>query len=172
MPQPSSQLQDVQAALPAEVPGTSSLSRPVPTISIKISGSVAIAPSYTRRGDQRTVYPRQLTVDGRLHMPFTRAMDVPRDQRPIQELDWVRTVLEASGFAVEALTRMQPDSPDCVATLDGERVGIEVTELVSGEARKRTGNWSLFRWDQPSFLTRVQEIIDTKAAKPFQGGPY
>jgi hypothetical protein len=57
---------------------------------------------------------------------------------------------------------------------DDGRAGIEVTELVSGEARKRTraGNWSLFRWDQPSFLTRLQEIIDTKAAKPFRGGPY
>jgi hypothetical protein len=72
------------------------------------------------------------------------------------------------------LTQLQPDVPDCAATVDGIRAGIEVTELVSGEARKRTpaGNSSHFLWGQPSFLVRVQEIIDRKTAKPFEGGTY
>jgi hypothetical protein len=94
-------------------------------------------------------------------------------KRPCQELDWARTALEAAGFAVEALT-LGADPPDCTAMLDGGRTGIEVTELVSAQARKRmrAGNLSLFRWDEPSFLARVQEIIDIKAAKPFRDGPY
>jgi hypothetical protein len=100
-------------------------------------------------------------------------MDIPRDQRPFRELDWARTSLTAAGFAFDEMT-LGLDPPDCIAMLDGGRAGIEVTELVSGEARKRTqaGNWSLFLWDQPSFLARLQEIIDGKAAKPFKGGPY
>jgi hypothetical protein len=100
-------------------------------------------------------------------------MDTPRDQRPFQELDWARTSLTAAGFAFDGLT-LGPDPPDCIAMLDGGRAGIEVTELVSAGARKRTraGNWSLFLWGQSSFLTRLQKIIDGKAAKPFKGGPY
>jgi hypothetical protein len=39
--------------------------------------------------------------------------------------------------------------------------------------RDRPGTlWSYFEWGRPTFLTHVQKIIDTKAAKPFKGGPY
>jgi hypothetical protein len=108
-------------------------------------------------------------------MLFTRAMVIrPRDIfKPIAELDRALTALEAANFAVEGL-REGPDPPDCQAILDGARAGIEVTELIDATARKRTraGNFSYVEWDQPSFLARIQQIVDTKAAKPFQGGPY
>jgi hypothetical protein len=100
-------------------------------------------------------------------------MAIPRDQRPFQELDWASTALKKAGFAFDSLTQ-SPDPPDCVAMFDSGRAGIEVTELVDAEARKRTEakNYTYREWDQPSFLSRIQEIIDGKAAKPFQGGPY
>jgi hypothetical protein len=100
-------------------------------------------------------------------------MALSRDQRPFQELDWAGTALKEAGFAFDSLAQ-GADPPDCVAMFDGERAGIEVTELVDAGARKRTeaGNSTYRDWDQPSFLGRIQEIIDGKAAKPFQGGPY
>jgi len=100
-------------------------------------------------------------------------MAIPRDQKPFAELDWASTALKAAGFTFDSLIQ-GPDPPDCMAMFDSGRAGIEVTELVDSEARKRTeaGNSTYREWDQPSFLSRVQEIIDGKAAKPFQGGPY
>jgi hypothetical protein len=100
-------------------------------------------------------------------------MAIPRDQRPFQELDWASTALKKAGFAFDSLTQ-GPNPPDCVAMFDSGRAGVEVTELVDAEARKRTEakNYTYREWDQPSFLSRIQEIIDGKAAKPFQGGPY
>jgi hypothetical protein len=97
----------------------------------------------------------------------------PRDFKPLKELDWARTTLTAARFAFDGLA-VGADPPDCVAVPEGARAGIEVTELVDAEARKRTraGNWSLSLWGRGPFLTRIQEIIDAKAAKPFQGGPY
>jgi hypothetical protein len=100
-------------------------------------------------------------------------MAIARDQRSFQKLDWASTALKEAGFAFDGLT-LGPDPPDCVAMFESGRAGIEVTELVDAEARKRTEakNYTYREWDQPSFLSRIQENIDGKAAKPFQGGPY
>lgn len=100
-------------------------------------------------------------------------MEVPRDQRPFQEIDWARTTLKSARFVIADLTR-GPDPPDCVGMLDGALTGIEVTRLVDSEALKRTraGNPTRYLWDELSLCTALQERIDDKEAKAFKGGPY
>jgi hypothetical protein len=114
-------------------------------------------------------------------MLFTRGMAIrPRDRiKPLEELDRARTALKEAGFAFDSLT-LGPDPPDCVAMLDGGRTGIEVTRLADQEALNETAKLKrakvrhsfYFSWDKPSFLARVQKLIDDKAVKPFRGGPY
>jgi hypothetical protein len=70
------------------------------------------------------------------------------------------------------------DPPDCEAlTLRGERLAIEVTELVSGEAIKtakagRGLDWA--PWSPAVFLEALDERLRKKAEKfaILQGGPY
>lgn len=70
------------------------------------------------------------------------------------------------------------DPPDLEAvTQHGQRVAIEVTELVDGGAIKaykagRVYDWA--KWDRAKFLRELQRLVDAKASRQDKllGGPY
>jgi hypothetical protein len=97
--------------------------------------------------------------------------------RPTMELGVVETLLGAAGFDVDELMARADDPPDCEALVNGERCGIEATELVHQKALKRSvsGEQELhFIWDKRSLCTELQARIDRKdrGAANAKGGPY
>jgi hypothetical protein len=61
---------------------------------------------------------------------------------------------------VEQLAARKDDPPDCEALVDGQRCGIEVTELVHERALRlsaKGGNERHFAWDRDDF---AQELAD------------
>ncbi|MBN3560836.1 hypothetical protein [Aliamphritea spongicola] len=69
------------------------------------------------------------------------------------------------------------DPPDCEAVVSGQRVAIEITELVSGDAIRAykaglTYKWA--RWSKTSFQAAVSELIARKNSRfpALQGAPY
>ena len=69
----------------------------------------------------------------------------------------------------------KPDPPDCIGTTaSGERVAIEVTELVDQRTVElnQAGNRVLKEWSPHELRTKLQEIITAKDSKRFHGGPY
>ena len=70
------------------------------------------------------------------------------------------------------------DPPDCEAeTVNGERIAIEVTELVDGEAIKAFKNGSIYDWavwTQESFIEGLERAIESKDSRftKLKGTPY
>jgi hypothetical protein len=57
------------------------------------------------------------------------------DDRPVQERNIARTMLEHAGFEISAFASRDDDPPDCEGVLDGKRSAIEVTRLNHEKAR-------------------------------------
>jgi predicted nucleotidyltransferase len=99
--------------------------------------------------------------------------------KPVAERGAAATILKGAGFAVERLVSCSDANlpPDCTATVDGVRTGIEVTELVHQRTLARSIKSSKtmwFLWDQRAFIQEVQAIIAIKdgGAPRWQHGPY
>ena len=97
--------------------------------------------------------------------------------KPLMEWGAVREILITAGLKIEGdVTNRTDDPPDCEAVIDGERCGIEATELVHQKAleqTKRTGQELHFAWDKESFCRELQARITRKdSADKVKGGPY
>jgi hypothetical protein len=93
-----------------------------------------------------------------------------------RERDAVQTVLSGAGLEVHDIRSLKNDPPDCEATVNGLRCGIEVTELVQEKLLTqsintvRVSNSGLkpekpaahFIWGRKDFLKAVQDIINRK----------
>jgi hypothetical protein len=107
--------------------------------------------------------------------------------KQVAEHGAAQEILMAAGIAVEGLVSRDQgqDPPDCEAIIDGQRVGIEVTELVHQRTMKRSMKAQKereqgqepkkveqhFVWDRAKLLHDLQERIDDKdRAEP--KGPY
>ena len=69
----------------------------------------------------------------------------------------------------------RPDPPDCVCeNAVGERVAIEVSEVVCERAAKLTaqGHAVYRRWNDGELATHIAQLLFAKDAKTFNGGPY
>ena len=72
------------------------------------------------------------------------------------------------------------DPPDCEATVQGLRYGIEITELVDGHIRAvarhaRETNQAApapEAWPEDKFRAKVQARLNDKGAAVVKGGPY
>jgi hypothetical protein len=97
--------------------------------------------------------------------------------KPQMEVGVVETLLEEAELDFFDLIARADDPPDCEAIVNGERCGIEATELVHQKALKRSiaGDQELhFVWDKQSLCKELQARIvrkDRGAAKA-KGGPY
>jgi hypothetical protein len=108
--------------------------------------------------------------------------------KPVQELDCARTVLEAARVKIAQLrSREEKDQPpDCEAFLDDQWSGIEVTELVDQPileqnliraGRERAAGRVLLsgvdrEWGRDDLLEAIQSRIARKDAAKVKGGPY
>ena len=100
--------------------------------------------------------------------------------RPIKECGIVCDLLEAienqSGpQEIRKVRPNKPDPPDCIGiTAIGERVAIEVTELVDQETVElnKLGKHVFKQWLPDELTTKLQEKITAKDSKEFHGGPY
>jgi hypothetical protein len=96
--------------------------------------------------------------------------------KPLMELGAVRDILVAAGCKVEELTSRTDDPPDCEALIDGQRCGIEATELVHEKALAltlRTKQELLYVWDKDSLRQELQaRIIRKDRPDKVKGGPY
>jgi hypothetical protein len=93
------------------------------------------------------------------------------------ELEVARTALEEADIPVTELRKQPVDcAPDCLALLDQEPIGIEVTELVSQdviERYKRDGTVLWRAWSKDTFLRKLKAIIARKdQPNDIEGGPY
>lgn len=109
--------------------------------------------------------------------------DYPPD-RDIAEVGAVESLAESlASDGAEFFTDLQGrgrgnDPPDCEALNSaGERIAIEVTELVSAEAIRATKSSNVVcwrEWDEPALLSRLRDALNAKDGKypKLKGGPY
>src|SRR5712671_1036974 len=114
--------------------------------------------------------------------------------KPTAEWGAANEILTNAKIAFEGLVsvpeRRQP--PDCEALVDGQLVGVEVTELVHQRAMERSLKAQkqqkqqkqekqgqelekpefYFVWDRAELLRALQALIDRKDGAEPQGGPY
>jgi hypothetical protein len=87
-------------------------------------------------------------------------------------------VLRTAGHSVEQLAAREKDPPDCEALVDGQRCGIEVTELVHQTALELSEqggkeNECHFVWERDDFEQELRKRIDRKDQPGgVKGGPY
>ena len=106
--------------------------------------------------------------------------------KQLKEQDIVQTLLRSMKSKSEGkyFGPVRPpssgDPPDCVVSdRDGNPVGVEVTEFVSGEAierNRREGlegiNRIIRNWEPAEVIEEIDRIIQKKDGKTFKGGPY
>ena len=108
--------------------------------------------------------------------------------KPIGEHGQASEILKAAGLKVEGLVSRPEgqDPPDCEGLLDGQRSGVEVTELVHRPTLERSLKAikereagrepkkpeAYFVWDRDALLSALQDLIDRKDAGKPKGGPY
>lgn len=109
-------------------------------------------------------------------------------EKRIGERGAAEAILTAAGIEFEGLISRDQgqDPPDCEARIDGQRVGIEVTELVhertlarSMKAIKQRGQGkepdkpeAYVVWNRDMLLSALQERIKDKDEAEQKGGPY
>jgi hypothetical protein len=109
--------------------------------------------------------------------------------KPVGERGAARQILEQAGVNVEGLVSRTPgqDPPDCEATVGGQLVGIELTELVHRETLERSLKAikerkagkepdcpeAYFAWERDDLISALQALIHAKDnAEKLKGGPY
>jgi len=95
--------------------------------------------------------------------------------KPVMECGAAKDVLTAAGLNIEGITsRGKDDPPDCEALVDGERSGIEVTELVHRKALELSirGDEKFFAWEKLDLCDALQALIARKDRADVKGGPY
>ncbi|EEW26845.1 hypothetical protein [Rhodobacter ferrooxidans] len=104
-----------------------------------------------------------------------------RDLELSVALEWARSAAAVFGLDVTEIRSNPADPPDCVASVNGRQVGIELTELVDGEllaelkfrseqdGRRITSHHSTVfmraQWDEMRFRAYIDRLLDKKAAK-------
>ena len=101
--------------------------------------------------------------------------------RPAKERVVARQILLNAKFEVDEFGSRQDDPPDCEGLLDGQWSAVEVTQLMHEKARAQSMKAikqqpeqpeRYYFWDRDDLLRAIQELIEVKDAKRYQGGPY
>jgi hypothetical protein len=108
--------------------------------------------------------------------------------KPVGEHGAAHEILTGAGIPFEGLVSRDQgqDPPDCEAKIDGQRVGIEITELVHQRTMERSLRAQrerargqepekeevYFVWDRAKLLQHLQDRIDAKDRAEPKGGPY
>jgi hypothetical protein len=101
--------------------------------------------------------------------------------KPVKELVVARQILLDAKFEVTKFGSRRDDPPDCEGLLDGQWSAVELTQLMHEKARAQSmkaikqqpeqPEW-YYLWDRDDVLRAIQELIEVKDAKRYQGGPY
>ncbi len=89
--------------------------------------------------------------------------------------EFVETLNAEAGLGLSNLQLQRPDPPDLVCTdAAGHRVAIEIAEVVSEEAVRRTAaGEQVFRvWQPGDLVSSVSALLQRKDEKTFHGGPF
>lgn len=92
--------------------------------------------------------------------------------------EWLRSMASRGEAEYSAPIPFSNDPPDCIARdRQGGEVAVEVTEFVSREAietnlRRRWEDRVYRDWRPNQVITEINRIIQEKAGKTFNGGPY
>ncbi len=88
--------------------------------------------------------------------------------------EWIRSALSVTGRRFGPVQHNPRDPPDCWITVDGERWGVELVELVETQHKKRAKkgespfSGDLFldaQWDFDRFENRIRTIVQEKDQK-------
>jgi hypothetical protein len=85
------------------------------------------------------------------------------------------TSLATHGRQLNDPSPYHPDPPDCICSdARGNRVALELVELVSEEAVRRNAKGEeVYRWWEPSEIrAAIGDLLSRKDVKSFNGGPY
>jgi len=114
--------------------------------------------------------------------PYAPFWEFP--DKSTKEYGIVKDFIDAlSGIGVlpyRQIVAQKPDPPDFKATdHSGRAIGVELTELVSEEAirenikvKGKQEHYVYKDWTPADFICAVQERLDNKAHKQYNGGPY
>ena len=92
-----------------------------------------------------------------------------------KELGVVEKLLEALDVGWHSPQVQVPDPPDCVClNAAGERIGVEVAEVVCPEAAARTarGEGVVRLWAPGEVTEHVRTLLSKKDTRNYVGGPY
>jgi hypothetical protein len=99
----------------------------------------------------------------------------------VKERVVARQILLDAKFEVTKFGSRRDDPPDCEGLLDGQGSAVELTQLMHEKARAQSmkaikqqpeqPEW-YYLWDRDDVLRAIQELIEVKDAKRYQGGPY
>jgi hypothetical protein len=109
----------------------------------------------------------------RKYSSFFECLDKQMKERNI--VDYLLYSMQLDGLGEFSNPRPAPNPPDCVVSdVNGNEVGVEVTEFVSEKAiRRNQKGQNVYRnWQPAEVLAEVNALVAEKDAKPFQGGPY
>lgn len=104
------------------------------------------------------------------------------DEKRLREVSVLMDLIKSAEIARIDLDLLRPqinpdDPPDCIAhTSSGERVGIEVTELVNWQhITWKEEQWEDGRvkvWSSEEFNNFLHRLLTSKDGKTYKGGPY
>jgi hypothetical protein len=97
--------------------------------------------------------------------------------KPVMELGAAKEIFAQAGFSFKGLRARNPgdDPPDCEGYLEGQRCGVEVSELVHEPTLRATikGKPQYFLWERNDLVEKIQERISRKdRVDHVKGGPY
>ncbi|HEY2988474.1 MAG TPA: hypothetical protein VGL11_12165 [Candidatus Binatia bacterium] len=111
---------------------------------------------------------------GRQYASFFEGPAKERKERAVAE-EFIASLNADSGLGLSNLQLQRPDPPDltCISAR-GERVAIEVAEVVCEEAVRRTahGEEVLRVWRSGELSSSVTALLRRKDEKTFHGGPF
>jgi hypothetical protein len=116
----------------------------------------------------------ELLSEGRQYAPFFEWPKKGGKELGVAE-EFVASLNAQSGLRLSNLQLQHPDPPDLTCmNARGERVAIEVAEVVCEEAVRRTvkGEEVLRVWHPGDLTTSVTALLRRKDDKIFHGGPF
>jgi hypothetical protein len=116
----------------------------------------------------------ELLSEGRQYAPFFEWPHKEGKELGVAE-EFVASLNEESGLGLCGLQLQRPDPPDLTCTnAHGEHVAIEIAEVVSEEAVRRTANGEgvLRVWRPGDLISSVASMLHRKDDKTFHGGPF
>ncbi|TSD87387.1 hypothetical protein FFK22_017985 [Mycobacterium sp. KBS0706] len=93
--------------------------------------------------------------------------------------EWCRSIVAEFGLTVGDPERNHDDPPDCYVSVGGQRLGVELVQLIESEHKRRAAKnetphaGQLFhdmQWSKPRLASKLNEVIQKKGNKYEKNG--